>query len=171
MPDARSEILASLTPSGARYWFGVVMLFALAILLLYLAAAAPGSSVLAQIALALFGGVALLQGIALYRSGRRGIFLTKEGVFDSAGNPLCTLDQIESVDRGAFAFKPSNGFLLRLNTALGRAWHPGLWWRFGKRVGIGGITSAAEGKQMADIIAVILRDRDSDEPLMPDLLK
>lgn len=166
-----NDVLAVLEPSPLRYRIGIGLLVGLGLLLLYLAATAPAPGLLAKLVLAAFGAAALFQGYSLYRAGRRGIVLTKDGVFDTAGNALCSLDQIAGVDRSAFAFKPSNGFVLKLNANLGRAWHPGLWWRLGKRIGVGGITSGQAGKNMADIIALIVRDRDSDDPIMPDLLK
>ena len=62
------------------------------------------------------------------------------------GPSLHNLKNIARVERGLFAFKPSNGFLILLNNPMSRAWHPGLWWRFGRRIGIGGVTPQAEGK-------------------------
>jgi hypothetical protein len=40
---------------------------------------------------------------------------------------LARIDEIASLDRGTFAFKPSNGFLLRLSRKGTRVWRPGLW--------------------------------------------
>jgi hypothetical protein len=71
-------------------------------------------------------------------------------------------DEIKRVERGALAFKPSNGFLLTLEQPQPRAWVPGLWWRVGRRVGIGGITPAGEGRYMADQIAFRLSQREGE---------
>jgi hypothetical protein len=46
--------------------------------------------------------------------------------------------------------------MLRLSDKAPRAWYPGLWWRMGRRVGIGGVTSAAQTKAMAEIIAAMI---------------
>jgi len=67
---------------------------------------------------------------------------------------------IERVDRGVFAFKPSNGFLVRTREPSARAWRPGLWWRFGRRIGVGGVTSANQTKAMSEILAAMLAERD-----------
>ena len=67
------------------------------------------------------------------------------------------------MDRGTFAFKPSNGFLLRTATKQPRLWKPGLYWRMGRRIGVGGITRAAEAKLMADVIAVRLAERQAEQ--------
>jgi hypothetical protein len=82
------------------------------------------------------------------------IELTETEIRTSNGEVLARMDEILAVDRGAFAFKPSNGFTLKLNTKKPRAWAPGLWWRFGRRVGVGGVTSAGQAKFMAEQIAL-----------------
>ncbi|WP_460274934.1 hypothetical protein [Celeribacter sp. ULVN23_4] len=81
------------------------------------------------------------------------LVLSEEALMEEGGRVLCRLDDIDKVERGTFAFKPSNGFLIRLKTPGERVWAPGLWWRFGKRIGVGGVTPAGQGKAMADVIA------------------
>ena len=70
------------------------------------------------------------------------------------------MGNIASVDRGAFAFKPSNGFTVRLKSPAPRAWLPGLWWRLGRRVGVGGATPGKAARDMADVITILLKDPD-----------
>lgn len=53
------------------------------------------------------------------------IELTEEGLRDSSGEVLARLDDIAGIDRGVFAFKPSNGFLLSTKTPATRVWRPG----------------------------------------------
>ena len=65
-----------------------------------------------------------------------------------------------SVDRGLFAFKPSNGFVVVLSQGGWRGWAPGLWWRLGRRLGVGGVTSAAQAKAMAEILSIEIARRD-----------
>jgi hypothetical protein len=52
--------------------------------------------------------------------------------------------------------KPSNGFTVVMETKQPRAWAPGLWWRVGRRVGVGGVTGASQTKFMAEQIALRL---------------
>ena len=40
------------------------------------------------------------------------------------------------------------------------AWQPGLWWRLGNRIGVGGMTPGSQAKAMAEIIAIKLAQRD-----------
>ena len=67
-----------------------------------------------------------------------------------------------SVDRGAFAFQPSNGFLIRLRAGAERTWQPGMWWRIGTCVGVGGMTPGPQTKFMAETILAMITKRDMD---------
>jgi len=104
-------------------------------------------------------GGALLP-LRLWRATDRRIVLTRGGLFDSDGRCIARLADIAEVDRGVFAFKPSGGFVLRLTHAPGRDWAPGLWWRLGHRLGVGGVTGNMQGRAMAEMIALVLADRD-----------
>ncbi|MEM9031633.1 MAG: hypothetical protein AAGB18_03220, partial [Pseudomonadota bacterium] len=70
------------------------------------------------------------------------------------GRVLASLGDIKGVDRGAFAFKPSNGFLLRLHDPGVRAWVPGVWWRSGRYLGVGGLLPASETRAVAEAISL-----------------
>ncbi len=39
-------------------------------------------------------------------------------------------------------------------------WRPGLWWRVGRRIGVGGMTPASQTKFMSEIIAAMIAQRD-----------
>jgi len=43
-----------------------------------------------------------------------------------------------------------------------RAWSPGMWWRMGRRVGIGGTVAAGPAKFMAEQIALRIATRTAD---------
>ncbi|WP_299813699.1 hypothetical protein [uncultured Jannaschia sp.] len=92
------------------------------------------------------------------------LILTTEGLHQENGEVIAPFDLIASVDRGVFAFKPSNGFVLRLTRPVGFAWTPGMWWRVGRRVGVGGVTSGAGAKSMADTLAMMIVERDKQRP-------
>jgi hypothetical protein len=72
---------------------------------------------------------------------------------------LARIDDVVAVDRGMFAIKPSNGFMLKLKTPAPRAWHPGLWWRLGRRLAVGGVTPGSQTRPVADIISVMIAER------------
>ncbi len=157
-----NNTIAVITPSPARRLVSVSILFGLGIFVLFLTFTRPPSTVMWQIFLILFGLIALVTGEKLRRATLLTILMTDEVLCDSSGQVICQLDDISGIDRGAFAFKPANGFLLRTNTKLGRNWSPGLWWRMGRRIGVGGATSARQGKFMAEAIAMRLAAHQSD---------
>ncbi|AXI45937.1 hypothetical protein C1J03_07825 [Sulfitobacter sp. SK012] len=90
------------------------------------------------------------------------IELTETVLRDSDGTVIAWIDDIEGMDRGVFAFKPSNGFLLKTKQSAEKAWRPGMWWRMGRRIGIGGMAPGHHTKLMSEIIAVILARRDME---------
>lgn len=69
-----------------------------------------------------------------------------------------------SVDRGVFAFKPSNGFLVRTRDGAPAAWVPGIWWRRGRSIGIGGLIPAHQTKLVAEVLSVELARRGTAPP-------
>lgn len=154
------EVLAVVSPSPARRWLAIGMLLALGALLVYIALAAPPQGLFLRVFMLGVGIGALLLAERVRRATMAWIELTDAGLRDSDGTRLCDFEDIAGVERGAFAFKPSNGFLVRLKSPAPRAWQPGLWWRYGRRIGIGGVTPAGQAKYMADLIAMRLRGID-----------
>ncbi len=154
-----SEILARLEPSLGRRWFGVVVLTLVGGLLLYISFFQPPQSLAGKILLPVIAVGFFWQAQWNLRVTKTGLILTHEGLFDGNGNQICALYNMMEVDRGLFAFKPSNGFLIRLYEAEPNAWAPGLYWRLGRRLGIGGATQAAQAKAMADILDVMILER------------
>lgn len=112
-----------------------------------------------QVFLLGLAGVSLVGAEALRRATRPALYLDGDALRDSDGTVLARLDDVTRVERGAFAFKPSNGFVLHLRAPQPRAWHPGLWWRMGRRLGVGGTVSAGASRFMADQIALRLATR------------
>lgn len=153
------EILARITASPVRRWFGVCVLLALALAVLSIAFTPEEVALTRRLPLTLLGLAVAGAGLALYRATALALELTPQGLRDSSGRMIAPMEQILGVDRGTFAFKPSNGFVLKLGAKYGLVLRPGLYWRIGKRAGIGGVLQGAETKQMADIIAVILAER------------
>ncbi len=152
----QDEIVITIEASLPRRYFGVAVLSFLGCFLVYTALTAPTGDLRWQVLLVLFGGAALWLAGKMWRATGVVIELTKTELRCSDGTVLARVDQIRSLDRGTFAFKPSNGFMLRLNDKAPFAWYPGLWWRMGRRVGIGGVTSAAQTKATAEIIAAMI---------------
>lgn len=155
-----SPVICTLTPSPVRRVTAVIVLAALGLFPIWvLLTAPPGHPGWLLFLLAVGTGMLWLTA-RLWQSTDKAIVLTRAGLFDSAGTCIAPLDDIASVDRGVFAFKPSGGFALRLTRASRRGWAPGLWWRFGRSLGVGGVTPNAQGRVMAEMIALALSDRD-----------
>lgn len=156
-----SEVLVRLEAAPSRRMFGIIMLGGLGAALLYIAVLYPPSEITGLIIIAVLGGLFLWSAHRLYEATGDTLILTRESITTASGRVVCMLDDIESVDRGFFAFKPSNGFLIRLKVAGQRSWAPGMWWQMGRRIGIGGVTSPRQAKEMVSIISVIINERDA----------
>lgn len=152
------EILMTLQVATARRLVAVSAQGLLGLLFVYLSFTFAGS-LLARLALLLASGGCLLGAITMYSVTRSAIELTNRELRETSGKVLAKLDDIASVDRGAFAFKPTNGFIVVLKETHPRAWRLGLWWRFGKRIGIGGVTNVGQNKAMAEILGGLLEKR------------
>jgi hypothetical protein len=137
------------------------MLGLLGAILLWIALAAPPAAPGWRIFLLAFGALGWFGAWRLWKATGPALVLTGDRLADSTGRTVARLDEIEGVERGMLAFKPSNGFLLRLSRPGTRHWSPGLWWRLGRRVGVGGVTGAGETRAMADLIALALAERDA----------
>lgn len=143
----------TLTPSPMRRISAVVMLGALGLLLIWVATRPGNTASLWLLFLIAVSAGAFYMAWRLWQASGKKLILTEEALVEEGGRVLCRLDDIAGVERGTFAFKPSNGFLIRLKTSGPRVWAPGLWWRLGKRIGVGGVTPAAQGKAMADVLS------------------
>ena len=145
--------IAQLTASPIRRLFAYGVVFTLGALLILLAFAQPPNFGW-QIFLIVLGAGALFVAERLRRATQLGLILTEVDLRDTSGRILTRIDNISSVDRGVFAFKPSHGFVLRLHAAGESAWAPGLWWGYSKRIGVGGVTPSGPAKFMAEQIAL-----------------
>lgn len=159
-----SDVIASMHASAPRRVMGVGMLGVLGLLMFYLVSVDPPNELVYTVFMLLVGVVALYSSWRMWTATDVELFLTKEALLSSRGEILCEIDNVEKVDRSMFAFKPSNGFLIKLKEPMPRGWAPGIWWRLGIRIGIGGVTAPAQGKMLADAMAAMIAERDG---LMP----
>lgn len=152
------EVLAALTPSLARRVFGAGVIMLLGALALWLAATASVTLGL-RLLLVVPGMIAIGGAVRLWQVTALRIELTETELRDSAGTRLARIADVTRIDSSMLALKPSNGFVLRLAEKQPRGWAPGLWWRMGRHLGVGGITSAGEAKVMAEKLAILLARR------------
>jgi len=158
--EVGGEIITAVVPSIMRRAFGVGVLSFAGFLMFYITVTQPPDGLQWILVLLLAGVVFFYGSYKMWEATGYRIELTEGGMRMSNGVVLAKLEDIHSVDRSFFAFKPSNGFLVTLKTKHPSTWVPGLWWRFGKRIGVGGLTSGSEGKIMADTLAALIAERD-----------
>lgn len=164
MAETSDTPLATLPASAVRRGLALLVFWALAVLVLSLALRAElGFG--ARVGLIAFSAAVLWMAERLRRATQVALVLTHEGLHDSTGRLLCRMEDIKSLDRGLFAFKPPNGFCIVLKEKGPSAFHTGLWWRVGRRLGIGGVTAPGAGKFMAEMLAQELVKRDASAGL------
>lgn len=151
-PD-QDGVYARVQASAPRRVVAVTILVLLGALVIYAALAQP-PALQWLVFMLLFGGGVLWVAEKLRRATAVVIELTGDELRDSSGRVLAKISNVQQVERGAFAMKPSQGFTLVLRQKMPRAWAPGMWWRFGKRLGVGGVTSSGQAKFMAEQIAL-----------------
>ncbi|WP_171130255.1 MULTISPECIES: hypothetical protein [unclassified Ruegeria] len=155
----QEEVLATVDASAPRRWIGVVMLVVISVLVIYVALATP-PELAWQVFLLVIGGATLWLAQRMWSATADGLELTATELRTRSGRVICRIEDVVSVDRGVFAFKPSNGFLIRVATSEGNAWAPGLWWRLGNRVGVGGVTAASKTKFMSELLTAMLSENE-----------
>lgn len=166
-PDLNDDAEMSARPtlvlqtSAAKRVFSVGILYVLAGLLGFVLFVHPPGDLVWLVFLAVM--VAGTVWLALRTQASRGwLELREDGLYLNGADLICSLDDIASVNRGVFAFKPSNGFLLRMKDPGPRRWAPGLYWRLGPFLGVGGATHKAQADVMSETIALELERRAID---------
>ncbi|MEX2517932.1 MAG: hypothetical protein WD969_01215 [Paracoccaceae bacterium] len=147
--------------SEAMRWALLVGLFGLATLCAFIGFTAGGESLATAVVMGGSGIGLLLLGRALFLTDASIVSFDGARLADDSGRVLCTLEEIAQVERGFALFKPSSGFVLTLKAPRERGWSPGLWWRYGRRIGVGGATPSRAGRHMADTITLALSMRNA----------
>ncbi len=155
------QVIARLYPSAARRGFAAIVLVALGAALLWVGLVQPPAEFGWRLFLLGGGGWSLASAYWLWQATAVGIELTDTQLREEGGGRvLANLADVRRISRGALALKPSNGFLLTMATPGPGVWAPGLWWRVGRRVGVGGVTARHETRFMAEAIAERVERRD-----------
>jgi hypothetical protein len=159
MSEPGTEPVLRMSPSRPRLVVGVGILALLGIFVFEIALS--GTFGLGpRLALLGLSSCAFLLAWRLWSAGQVTLEYSR-GVLREAGDEgrtLARLDEIRAVDRGVFAFKPSNGFLLRLTKSAPGAWVPGVWWRRGRLIGVGGLIPANQTRAVAEWMDLALND-------------
>ena len=147
-----------LRPSQPRRYAAILTLAGIGTILAW--QSILGGVLLTRILALVFAIGAVWLAVRIGQASAASLQLDEDGLSTNDGTLIVALDNIRRVERGPFAFKPSNGFLIVTKSPMRAAWNPGMWWRFGRRVGVGGVTSKADGKRVADRLTLLLKDRD-----------
>lgn len=156
------EILVTMTPRPARRVFAAGTTGILGATLVYIAAAFPPAELVWLVFLVAMGAFALWWAWRVWQATGLRLELTRTELREEGGRRLCLVEDIDRIDNSPFAFKPAAGFLIHLKEPRPRATAPGLWWRAGRRVAVGGTTARGEGKAVAEVIRVMLVEREKD---------
>ena len=152
-------IEAEMKVSPFRRWFSSWLVSLTAALLLNMAMTTPPASVLGQ---GLVWGMAtllLIAALKLWRDTGVSVRLVGTQLEDSHGALIVQIEDVETLTRKHFSFRPSNGFMLSLKREYDPRWCMGLYWRAGKRAAFGGAVSGAEAKKLAEAIERHLSQR------------
>ena len=154
----QEDVLAKVAASSPRRWIGVGMMTTVGALVIYVALATP-PQLGWQVFLLAVGAASFWLSRRMLNATADTIELTRSTLRTGSGQVICKVEDIDAVDRGVFAFRPSNGFLIRTRSPGTNVWAPGLWWRLGRRVGIGGMTAAAGTRFMSEMLSAMLAER------------
>jgi len=150
MSDETIKLVAPFVP--ARRWFGVFSLGLPAFLIAALLVQGAITNVLSVILLLI---VAAVFGSAAYRMATvpdAGIVFDGHSLSTEDGVLLAAIEDIAEVQTGIFAMRPSNGFTLIMKKAGKMPTRPGIYWRQGRHMGVGGLLRAAEAKSIGKAI-------------------
>ena len=153
-----NSVIAKLEASPVRRGLALFVMMLLGFLLLYLAITTD-ASFFHKVFLVVVVAAVFFMARAMQRGTTGHIELRDTGLFFENGKRLSSIDNITRVERGVFAFKPSNGFVVSLKQKTHRAWVPGLYWKFGTKIGVGGVTAPSDAKFMADTLTVLIARR------------
>jgi hypothetical protein len=158
--DAAEPVLARLDASPPRRMIGIGVQLALGLFLISLALGFPREQMSLRLGMLVLGCLVFYFAHLTWRATEVGLILTQSALRNSKGRLLAEIANVREVSRGPFALKPSHGFSLVLHRGgVGFAWVPGMWWRMGKRVGIGGVTPSQPSRYMAEMIAGMIAER------------
>lgn len=152
-------VVARLDVSQARRIIGVGVQIALGFVFISLAGTFPRDQMLLRLVMLGLGLLVFYFAYVTWMVTETALILTDSGLRDDKGRLLAEMDNVREISRGALALKPSNGFTIVLYKGTGFAWVPGLWWRIGNRVGVGGVTPSQAGRYMAEMIAMKIAER------------
>lgn len=161
MTSEQEGYAAEIRRPAAMRWLVLIALISLAFICGVVAVVAIERSPVTMVLMGVGALGTLVVARALMANRATRVIFDGERLLDDTGVEICLLEDIAKVERGFALFKPSSGFVLALHAPRARGWAPGLWWRVGRRVGIGGATPSRAGRNMADAITAALAGKNA----------
>jgi hypothetical protein len=153
------DVLATIEASAMRRWIAIGMLGFVGFVCLWISLSKPPSGGYLITLLGL-GVLAAWMAWRLWSATEHKLILTEKDLRSADGMVLAEVADIEALDRGFFAFKPTHGFLIKTKTKGPKTWRPGMWWRMGRSIGVGGVTPGSQSKFMAEMLSAMIAKRD-----------
>ena len=139
----------------SRYRLGIIVIGFLGVTLIYNALKLDNNDYqLEKIFFSILGSAIVYLAFRFANKTKRGIIFNKTGLYELDGVLICPLNEIKEVDTSPYTFKPANGFIIKLKKSTKFGWSPGLWWKYKKRMTVGGMIS----KQESVIASQLLKD-------------
>ncbi len=154
------EVIFEVKAALVRRLIAIAALLFSGACLIYLALNGAVGGFLLKILMIAAGAAILVFAEWFRRTTGAPLELTEDGLREANGRWLCQMDDVVKVDRGIIAMKPSNGFLIRLKDKANMQWSPGMWWRLGATIGVGGVTDRYMSRAVAEYMALAIAERD-----------
>ena len=160
MTSQSDHVLVRVSASAFRRWSALGLLIVFAIIMVQIAVELPSDRLAAKAGLTAMGALLIFQAVRVWSNSRFSLELTPEGLrWTKTGEYLARIEEIEDVNTSIIALRPATGFLVILRSASAPRSAPGMWWRVGKRIGVGGVTPKYEAKAMAEMLREMTRAR------------
>lgn len=150
-------------PSLARVIIGAAAAGGLGCFVLWIAIQGNELSGLQRVVVVILGLLLAAAGWLMARNMKQTLVMNEHGLSDGRGTVICSLDQIVTVERGLSVLKPSNGFVVTIKDPMSSAWVPGVWWRYGRRIALGGLLPGGAMKVMAATLEHAVNARKAKE--------
>lgn len=154
--DDNSDILATASISGVRRWLTIIPGIFAGALLAWYGLNAPFPQIWVNVFAVVVGLVMALGASWLLSATSRGIYLTPKELRDINGALIARISDMKKLERETISYKPAHGFIIVLAEPARSHWSPGVWWRTGQRVGVGGFLHADQTKAMAGAIRSLI---------------
>ncbi|MEM0977526.1 MAG: hypothetical protein AAGJ34_08330 [Pseudomonadota bacterium] len=156
MSDQETVLFAPI--SAGRYWFGIACLSLPALFIVFALSQGVVTRLWAMGFLMAIASAFLWAAYRMYSVPRAGLLFDGRVLRTEDGLVVAALTDIDVVQTGIFAMRPSNGFSLIMKEADHLPTRPGIFWRQGKMIGIGGILAAAETRAIGRLMQAKLKE-------------